>query len=68
MKVFFKISQDSQENNRARDLFNDFKKRPIKKALVQVFHCEFCEFFKDTCSVEHLRTVASNKSMWLHLN
>ena len=52
-KVFLKISQNSQENTRARVSFliklqaeacNLIK----KETLAQVFSCEFCEIFKNT--------------------
>ena len=57
-KVFFKISQYSQENTYARvyflvklqvDVCNLIK----KETLAQVFSCEFCEIFKNTYFTEH---------------
>ena len=32
-----------------------------KETLAQVFSCEFCEIFKNTCFAEHLWTTASGK-------
>ena len=62
-KAFFEISQNSQENTRARVSFLiklqasglQFIK---KEALPQVFSCELCEIFKNTFFTEHLRTTA----------
>ena len=54
-KVFLKISQNSQENTCARISFLIKK----KKALAQVFSCEFYEIFKNIFFREHLRTTAS---------
>ena len=63
-KVFFKVSQNSQENTCARVSFssscspkpcNNFK----KEDLTQVFSCEFWEISKNTFLTEHLRTTAS---------
>ena len=31
-----------------------------KETLAQVFPCEFCEIFKNTCFEKHLRTTASD--------
>ena len=44
-ELFFKISQNSQENACARiSLFNFIK----KETLAQVFSCEFCQISKNT--------------------
>ena len=59
-KVFLKISQNSQENTCARVSFLmklqaqtcNFTK---KEALIQIFSCEFCEFFKNNFFIEHLQ-------------
>ena len=32
----------------------------LKSHVAQVFSCKFCESFKNTCFVEHLRTAAYN--------
>ena len=58
-KVFFKISQNSQENTGTRVAFSiklqaeacNFIK---KEALAQMFSCEFCEIFKSTVFTENL--------------
>ena len=51
-KMFLKISQNSQENPCARVSFlTNFVK---KKTLAQVFSCEFCKMFKNTCFEEHV--------------
>ena len=61
-KVFFEISQNSQENTCARVSFlirlqvSNFIKR---EALAQVFSCEFYEISKNTFFTEHLWTTAS---------
>ena len=61
-KVFLKISQNSLENTCTRVSFliklqtqawNFIK----KDTLAQVFPCEFCEIFKSTFFIEHLRWV-----------
>ena len=52
-KVFFEISQNSQENTCARDSFL------IKLPLVQVFFCEFCEISKNTFIYKTPPVVAS---------
>ena len=46
-KVFLKISQNSQENTRARVFIK-------KETLTQVFSREFCEISKSTFFIEHL--------------
>ena len=52
-KVFLNISQNSQENTRAKVPFL-IKRLSIKKqTLPQVFSCEFCEIFKNTFFIEH---------------
>ena len=51
-KLFLNIPQNSQESNCAR---------VKKETLAQVFSCEFCEIFKNTFFIEHLRTTASKK-------
>ena len=60
-KVFFKISQNSQENTCARVSFliklqacNFIK----KETLAQVFSCEFCEILKNTFFTKHLWATA----------
>ena len=51
--VFLKISQNSQENTVSESLFQAFNF--IKKETqVQVFFCEFSEFFKNIFFIEHL--------------
>ena len=57
-KVFFKISQNSQENTYARVYFLvklqvDACNLIKKETLAQVFSCEFCEIFKNTYFTEH---------------
>ena len=37
----------------------DWQKQPPEVTLVQVFSCEFCEIFRNTFFVEHLRATAS---------
>ena len=61
--MLLEISQNSQENTRARVLFLNkvagacnFVK---KETLVQVFPCEFCEISKNTFFTEHLWVTAS---------
>ena len=50
-KMFFEISQNSQENTCVRV---SIKKVFIKKeTLAQVFSCEFCEISKNTFVIEH---------------
>ena len=44
-KVFWEISQNSQENTCASFFFNNFIK---KEALAQVFSCKFCKIWKNT--------------------
>ena len=57
-KVFLKILQNLQENNRTRVTFL-IKLQAKKETLAQVFSCEFCNIFKSTFFTEHLRTTAS---------
>ena len=57
-KVFLKILQNLQENNRTRVTFL-IKLQAKKETLAQVFSCEFCNIFKNTFFTEHLRTAAS---------
>ena len=52
-KVFFEISQNSQENTCARVSFL------IKLTLAQVFSCEFCEISKNTYSYRTPQVAAS---------
>ena len=56
-KVFFKISQNSQENTCVRISFS-IKLQACyfieKETLTQVFSCEFCEILKNTFFIEHL--------------
>ena len=60
-KGIFKISQNSQENTRARAFFK-YSCRPEaynftkKETLAQMFFfpCGFCEIFKNTFFTEHL--------------
>ena len=64
MKVFLKISQNSQEIIRARVFFliklNAKACNFIKKeTLVQVFFCKFCGSFENTFFTEHLWATAS---------
>ena len=51
--VFLKIYQNSQENTCTGVL--QYETLFKKKAPVQVFSCKFCEIFKHTYFVEHLR-------------
>ena len=37
-----------------------------KKSLAEVFSCEFCEIFKNTFFIEHLRGTASVKMCETH--
>ena len=55
-KVFFEISQNSQENTCARMRSATL----FKKTLAQVFSCEFCELSKNVFFKEHLRTTVSD--------
>ena len=63
-KMFWKISQNSQENICARVCFlitlqaRGWEARGWKKKLWH--RCEFCRIFKNTFFTEHLRTAASN--------
>ena len=36
----------------------------FNKAPTQMFSCEYCEIFKNTYFEKHLRTAASNNSVW----
>ena len=60
--MFLEVSQNSQENTYARvsvliklQACNFIK----KEALVRILLYEFCEIFKNTFFIEHLRTIAS---------
>ena len=53
-KAFFKISQNSEENNRPQVVDNFIK----KETLAQVFCCEFYKIFNNTFFTEQLRTTA----------
>ena len=62
-KMFFKISQNSQENACARVfLLIKWQAQAFikKETLAQVFSCEFCEILKNTFFIEHLWTTASD--------
>ena len=52
-KVFWEISQNSQENTCAGASF--LIKLIKKETLAQVFSCEFCEIYKNTFLKAHLR-------------
>ena len=52
-KVFLKVSQNQQVN---RPQARNFIK---KETLTQMFSCEFCQIFKNTFFIEHLRTASS---------
>ena len=55
--MFLEISQNSQENTRARVSFAGLKPATLlKKTLAQVFSCEFYEISKNTFFTEHLFT------------
>ena len=63
-KVFYEISQNSQENTCARVFLNKVAGLKdcnfIKKGtLAQVFSCEFCKISMKTFSTEHIQTTAS---------
>ena len=58
--MFLKILQNSQENTCARVSF-----LIKKKALAQVFSCEFCEISKNPSFTEHLRATASRGARFL---
>ena len=56
-KVLLKISQNSQENTYARVAFliklqASGLQLYLKKTLVHVFSCKFCEIFKNTSASE----------------
>ena len=53
-KAFFKISQNSEENNRPQVVDNFIK----KETLAQVFCCKFYKIFDNTFFTEQLRTTA----------
>ena len=63
-KVILKISQNSQENSyvivsfliKLQSEAYNFTKN---ETLVQTFSCEFCEIFKNTYFIKHLRVTAS---------
>ena len=63
-KLFFEISQNSQEYTFASLFFNKVSAlRPatlLKKKLAQLFFCEFCEISKNTFFIEHLSRVPFN--------
>ena len=60
-KVFLEISQNSQENTRARVSFLIELQAFIKKeTLAQVLSWEFCEMLKNTFFREHLRVAPSD--------
>ena len=64
-KVFFEISQNSQENTCARVScwirLQALGLQLIKEeALAQVFSCEFCDISKNTLFTEHLWATASS--------
>ena len=63
-KVFLKIWQKFTGNHLCQSLFliklqADACNFIKNKTLAQVFSCEFCQIFKNTYFVEHLRTTAS---------
>ena len=49
-KVFFEISQNSQENTYVRVSFLIKLQVSKKETLAQMFSCEFCEISKNTFS------------------
>ena len=62
--MLLKISQNLQENNCAWIFFSIILQASAcnfikKETLVQVFSCEFCEFFKNVFLTEHLLETAS---------
>ena len=59
--MFVEISQNLQENTCARVSF--LNKVAGLRPLAQVFSCEFCEIFKNTFFIEHVRTTASKKRL-----
>ena len=64
-KGFSKVSQNCQKSTFARVFFSiklhncNFIK---KGTLAQVFSCKFCEIFKNTYIIEHLRATASGST------
>ena len=60
-KVFWKISQNSQENTCAK-VCNFIK----KETLTQVFSCEICEIFKNTFFYRTLPVTASTGVISFH--
>ena len=62
VKVFLKISQNSQENTCAEVFFNKVAARPatllFKRNSAQAFSCEIFEIFKNTYFAEYLQTSA----------
>ena len=57
-KIFWKISQNSQENTCTRVSFL------IRMTPAQIFSCEFCEIFKTTVFTEHLRATTSDHTLF----
>ena len=43
-------------------LFNKVAGLQAEETPAQVFSCEICKFFKNTCFEKHLRTTASGRS------
>ena len=63
-KVFLKISQNSQENAGEASILIKLPEVFIKKeTLRQVLFCKFCDIFKNTFFIEHLRVTASDIRM-----
>ena len=62
-KLFLEISQNSQENNFARDFFKlaSSLQLYLKKSLAQVFSCEFGEISKNTIFYRTPPLAASEK-------
>ena len=56
-KGVLKNVANSSESTCARASF--FNKVVNKETLTQVFSCEFCEIFKNTFFIKHLRTTAA---------
>ena len=66
--LFLKMSQNSQKKHLCQSLFFNkvarwgLGRRSVtlfKNTLVSVFSCEFCDIFKNTFFIEHVRTAAS---------
>ena len=59
------IHQRCSVKKRCEKFCNIYRKPPVleflyqNETLTQVFSCEYCEVFKDTCYEEHLRTATS---------